>query len=151
MLIFRSCQNSRYLRHGLASGGASYLSYSKRLASKTVSLFTFRQKMRWKFWSKWSSSKESAWSEQTAMLIGTNLTKKAQRAPPFVLLPYHKRKLLGRDSWRRITTHVSSFVLISILRGQPRTPPSGDNIGVLDYHLKSFSVNCCLDVRYFWP
>ena len=34
------------------------------------------------------------------------------------------------------TAHVSSFVLISILRGQPRTPPSGDNLGVLDYHLK---------------
>ena len=33
------------------------------------------------------------------------------------------------------TAHVSSFVLISILRGQPRTPPSGDNLGVLDYHL----------------
>ena len=35
------------------------------------------------------------------------------------------------------TAHVSSFVLISILRGQPRTPPSGDNLGVLDYHLKA--------------
>ena len=34
------------------------------------------------------------------------------------------------------TAHVSSFVLISILRGQPRTPPSGDNLGALDYHLK---------------
>ena len=34
------------------------------------------------------------------------------------------------------TAHVSSFVLISILRGQPRTPSSGDNLGVLDYHLK---------------
>ena len=34
------------------------------------------------------------------------------------------------------TAHVSSVVLISILRGQPRTPPSGDNLGVLDYHLK---------------
>ena len=37
------------------------------------------------------------------------------------------------------TAHVSSFVLISILRGQPRTPPSGDNLGVLDYHLKTLS------------
>ena len=36
------------------------------------------------------------------------------------------------------TAHVSSFVLISILRGQPRTPSSGDNLGVLDYHLKRF-------------
>ena len=35
------------------------------------------------------------------------------------------------------TAHVSSFVLISILRGQPRTPPSGDNLGVLDYHVKN--------------
>ena len=43
-----------------------------------------------------------------------------------------------QDSWRVNTTHVSSFVLISILRGQPRTPPSGDNLGVLDYHLKYF-------------
>ena len=45
-------------------------------------------------------------------------------------------KLLVRDSWRVNTAHVSSFVLISILRGQPRTPPSGDNLGALDYHLK---------------
>ena len=28
------------------------------------------------------------------------------------------------------------LVLVSILRGQQRTPPSGDNLGVLDYHLK---------------
>ena len=35
------------------------------------------------------------------------------------------------------TAHVSSFVLISILRGQPRTPPSGDNLGVLDNHLNT--------------
>ena len=38
------------------------------------------------------------------------------------------------------TAHVSSFVLISILRGQPRTPPSGDNLGALDYHLKCLRV-----------
>ena len=44
--------------------------------------------------------------------------------------------LPARDSWRVNTAHVSSFVLISILRGQPRTPPSGDNFGVRDYHLK---------------
>ena len=44
--------------------------------------------------------------------------------------------LPARDSWRVNTAHVSSFVLISILRGQPRTPPSGDNLGVLDYHIK---------------
>ena len=37
--------------------------------------------------------------------------------------------------WRVNT--VSSFVLISILRGQPRTPPSGDNLGILDYHLNT--------------
>ena len=37
------------------------------------------------------------------------------------------------------TAHVQYFVLISILRGQPRTPPSGDNLGVLDYHLKTDS------------
>ena len=28
------------------------------------------------------------------------------------------------------------FVLISMLRGQPKTPPSGDDLAVLDYHLK---------------
>ena len=33
------------------------------------------------------------------------------------------------------TARVSSFVLKSIIMGQPRTPPSGDNLGVLDYHL----------------
>ena len=38
------------------------------------------------------------------------------------------------------TAHVSSFVLISILRGQPRTPPSGENLGVLDYHLNFRSI-----------
>ena len=40
--------------------------------------------------------------------------------------PYNNSKLLGRDSWIMNTAHVSSFVLISILRGQPKTPPSGD-------------------------
>ena len=25
---------------------------------------------------------------------------------------------------------------LPFLRGQPRTPPSGDNLGVLDYHLE---------------
>ena len=38
------------------------------------------------------------------------------------------------------TALVSSFVLISILRGQPRTPPSGENLGVLDYHLNFRSI-----------
>ena len=33
------------------------------------------------------------------------------------------------------TAHVSTFVLISILRGLPMTPPSGENLGALDYHL----------------
>ena len=44
--------------------------------------------------------------------------------------------LPARDSWRVNTAHVSSCVLISILRGQPRTPPSGENLGALDYHLE---------------
>ena len=35
-----------------------------------------------------------------------------------------------------ITPHVQSFVLISMLRGQPKTPPSGDDLAVLNYHLK---------------
>ena len=44
--------------------------------------------------------------------------------------------LLGRDSWRVTTPHVQSFVLIFLLRGQPKTPPGGDDIAVLNYHLK---------------
>ena len=140
MLIFRSCQNSRYLWHDLAPRRSSYLSYSKIQAAKTVSLFTFSQKMRWKFWSKWSISKESAWLKQTVKSFGSNVTRKTPRALPFVL---HNRLLPARDSWRVNTAHVSSFVLISILRGQPRTPPSGDNLGVLDYHL-----NACIVVWY---
>ena len=35
------------------------------------------------------------------------------------------------------TPHMQSFVLISMLRGQPKTPPSGDDLAVLDYHLNS--------------
>ena len=30
---------------------------------------------------------------------------------------------------------MQSFVLISMIRGEQNTPPSGDDIGVLDYHL----------------
>ena len=30
------------------------------------------------------------------------------------------------------------FVLISMLRGQPKTPPSGDDLAVLNYHLNMF-------------
>ena len=71
------------------------------------------------------------------MLFGSNVTRKTQWALPFVLVGYAQyfRVLPARDSWQVNTAHVSSFVLISILRGQPRTPPSGDNLGVLDYHL----------------
>ena len=35
------------------------------------------------------------------------------------------------------TPHVQSFVLISMLRGPPNTPPSGDDLAVLDYHLNA--------------
>ena len=31
---------------------------------------------------------------------------------------------------------MQSFALISMLRGRPKTPPSGDDLAVLDYHLK---------------
>ena len=57
---------------------------------------------------------------------------------------YNNTMLPARDSWRVNTAHVSSFVLISILRGQPRTPPSGENLGVLDYHLNIWhsSIRC---------
>ena len=34
------------------------------------------------------------------------------------------------------TPHVQSFILISMLKGQPKTPPSGDDLAVLDYHFK---------------
>ena len=37
------------------------------------------------------------------------------------------------------TPHVQSFVLISMLRGQQKTPPSGDDLAVLDYHLKQLN------------
>ena len=33
------------------------------------------------------------------------------------------------------TPNVQSFVLISMLRGQPKTPPSGDDLAELNYHL----------------
>ena len=65
------------------------------------------------------------------MLFGTNLTP----ASPLFSWSYHNRKLLGRDSWRVTTPHVQSFVLISMLRGQPKTPPSGYDLAVLNYHL----------------
>ena len=57
----------------------------------------------------------------------------------------HNRVLPARDSWRVNTAHVSSFVLISILRGQPRTPPSGGNLGILDYHLNEVANSVQLD------
>ena len=38
------------------------------------------------------------------------------------------------------TTHVQSFALISMLRGRPKTPPSGDDLAVLDYHLKEVMI-----------
>ena len=63
--------------------------------------------------------------------------KETPKGPAFcALFCAHNRLLPARDSWRVNTAHLSSFVLISILRGQPRTPPSGDYLGVLDYHLK---------------
>ena len=43
---------------------------------------------------------------------------------------------LGRDSWQVATTHVQSSVLISMLRGKPKTTPSGDDLAELNYHHK---------------
>ena len=43
------------------------------------------------------------------------------------------------------TPRVQSFVLISMLRGLPKTPPSGDNLGVLNYHLNG---NDYIEVGY---
>ena len=57
------------------------------------------------------------------------------------------KKLRGRDSWRVTTPHVQSFVLISMLRGQPKTPPSGDDLAVLDYHLKLEDI-CKIEVVF---
>ena len=71
------------------------------------------------------------------MFSGTNLT---QRARPLFSWSYHNRKLLGRDSWRVTTPHVQSFVLISMLRGQPKTPPRGDDLAELNYHLNQVNV-----------
>ena len=58
-----------------------------------------------------------------------------KRARPLFPWSYHNRKLLGRDSWRVSTPHVQSFVFISMLKGQPKTPPSGDDLAVLNHHL----------------
>ena len=85
---------------------------------------------------KMVSKKKSEWSKQTHMLFGTNLTRRALREPPFVIVVVQQYKLRGRDSWRVTTPHVQSLVVISMLRGQPKTPPSGDDLAVLDYHLK---------------
>ena len=75
------------------------------------------------------------------MLFGTNLTRRAQWDPPFVLVVLPQYKVARSRSWRVTTPYVQSFVLISMLRGQPKTPPSGDNLAVLDYHLND---------TYFW-
>ena len=45
------------------------------------------------------------------------------------------------------TPHVQSFVLISMLRGQPKTPPSGDDLGVLNHHLKDIVFMYLLDSK----
>ena len=90
-----------------------------------------------KFQSKWSISQESAWLKQTAMSFGSNVTRITPRAQCLLCSwGYNNTMLPARDSWQVNTAHVSSFVLISMLRGQPRTPPSGENLGALDYHLK---------------
>ena len=67
------------------------------------------------------------------MLFGTNLTRRAQRDPAIVLVVVHQKEV-ARSRFVT-TTHVQSFALISMLRGRPKTPPSGDDLAVLDYHL----------------
>ena len=136
ILIYRSCQNSRYhICHILKYRLQRLYRYSLS-ARKWDENFDHL---------KWSISKESAWLKQTAMSFRSNVTRKTPRALPFVL---HNRLLPARGSWRVNTAHVSSFVLISILRGQPRKPPSGDNLGVLDYHLKLIvSIHWDLNIR----
>ena len=47
------------------------------------------------------------------------------------------------------TTHVQSFALISMLMGRPKTPPSGDDLAVLDYHLKVKIFNYLLEIDIF--
>ena len=42
---------------------------------------------------KWPRPNESAWLKQTAMSSGTNLARKAQRGPPFVLLTVPQKKV----------------------------------------------------------
>ena len=46
--------------------------------------------------------------------------------------------------------HNRKFVLISILRGQPRTPPSGDTLGVLNFHLNVVPTPSYIIVKSIW-
>ena len=73
--------------------------------------------------------------KQTAMSFGTNLTRKAQRDPPLVLLTVPQ---LRAARSRFVGSVIFCFdIQISLLKGKPRTPPGGDNLGVLDYHLNT--------------
>ena len=75
-------------------------------------------------------------AKKDSHVVREQCNKENPKGPDFcALVVTNNRMLSARDSWRVNTAHVSSFVLISILRGQPRTTPSGDNLGVLDHHL----------------
>ena len=71
------------------------------------------------------------------MLFGTNLTRRAQRGPPFVLVVVPQYKVARSRFVAGDHSSCAIFVLISMLRGQPKTPPSGDDLAVLNYHLNT--------------
>ena len=71
----------------------------------------------------------------THMLFGTNLTRRAQREQPIVLVVVRQKKVARSRFVADDHYSCAIFVLISMLRGQTKTPPSGDDLAVLDYHL----------------
>ena len=87
------------------------------------------------------------------MLFGTKLTRMALREPPFVLVVVQQKEVARS---RFVAGDHSSCVIFCFdihFRGQPKTPPSVDDLAVLDYHLKELSHSLFLfrnvDYNYF--
>ena len=74
------------------------------------------------------------------MLFGTNLTRRADRDPSNVLVVVPQLEVARSSFIAGEHCSCTIFFLISMLRGQPKTPPSGDNLGVLDYYLNPFTL-----------
>ena len=70
--------------------------------------------------------------EADTHVVWDKFNTRAQMDPTIVLVVVHQKEVARRVT----TTHVQSFALISMLSGRPKTPPSGDDLAVLDYHLK---------------